>query len=145
MRDCYLAEGGDKVVLFTRNGGGNRDCWKLKGCKKDVHDRGCMVFVNSELTKHPEYLRDYDDDYDKTFAYFEFRVPPALKPLAAALVGLGAGKKPAGDRFKALIEKMKDGDMSDPEVVRAMEAGRDIMDRIAKALIDGNGGGVIEL
>lgn len=52
----------DKKVIsvYTRVGGGNRE---------DYQDR------IDELRSLPGYIRDYDDDFDSTFATFIFSVP----------------------------------------------------------------------
>lgn len=68
FRDCFLA--GDRIVIHTRTGGGNRD-----------------YYSNSGLTKNAFYLYDEDDDFDSTYANFYFRFPDEyaedLKALAA--------------------------------------------------------------
>jgi len=48
------------ITIYTRTGGGNRE-----GYDKE----------NDEMTKMPEYVSDYDDDFDCTFAYWIFKVP----------------------------------------------------------------------
>lgn len=58
FRDCYLSD--DKIVIFTRTGGGNRDDYEEQ---------------NNTLAAHPNYIRDYDADFDSTYANFEFSVP----------------------------------------------------------------------
>lgn len=68
FRDCYL-EGGD-IVIYTRNGGGNRELYQS---------------TIDELAKHPCYLKDYDDDYDCTYAYIIFKVPDEYKDDVANL------------------------------------------------------------
>ncbi len=60
FRDAYLDEKGTSIIVYTRCGGGNRDYYEE---------------VFSKMEKHPEYVTDYDDDYDCTYAYFVFNVP----------------------------------------------------------------------
>jgi hypothetical protein len=48
------------ISVYTRVGGGNRDDYENE---------------ISELRSHPNYIRDYDDDFDSTFATFLFSVP----------------------------------------------------------------------
>lgn len=48
------------ISVYTRVGGGNRDDYENE--------------IN-ELRSHPNYIRDYDDDFDSTFATFLFSVP----------------------------------------------------------------------
>lgn len=62
FRDAYLVDGahGPEVVIYTRTGGGNREEFEEE---------------NRALAGHPLYLRDWDDDFDSTFAHFAFAVP----------------------------------------------------------------------
>ncbi|TSE11312.1 hypothetical protein [Aquimarina algiphila] len=59
FRNSFLTEE-KKIVLMTRTGGGNRKAYKIE---------------NRAIKKHPNYLYDYDDPFDKTFAYWFFSVP----------------------------------------------------------------------
>jgi hypothetical protein len=65
FRDAYVtigpADEPAKIVLYTRTGGGNRAEYAAQ---------------NEALTKHPLYERDFDDDFDNTYAHWVFRVPP---------------------------------------------------------------------
>jgi hypothetical protein len=49
------------IVVYTRNGGGNRDDYA------ETTDR---------LQAHPFYIEDYDDDFDRTYASYVFQFPP---------------------------------------------------------------------
>lgn len=78
FRDCYLQERGyeefeglpinapkddakeEGIYIYTRVGGGNRESYEDE---------------IQQLQAHPEYIRDFDDDYDCTFATFVFKVP----------------------------------------------------------------------
>jgi hypothetical protein len=56
FRDCFLQktdEGDVRIVVYTRNGGGNRDDYAQ---------------ITSDLQAHPEYVTDFDDDFDCTYA-----------------------------------------------------------------------------
>jgi hypothetical protein len=48
------------ISVYTRIGGGNREDYENQ---------------IKELRSHPNYIRDYDDDFDSTFATFQFSVP----------------------------------------------------------------------
>ena len=61
FRDCFVD--GDETHVYTRVGGGNRDCG----------------FGEEELQQHPNYLRDKDDDFDSTYATYVFSVPDEFK------------------------------------------------------------------
>jgi hypothetical protein len=137
FRDCYLERaeqtGVLSIVIYTRNGGGNREAYEA---------------VTEALQGHAQYLWDADDDFDCTYASYVFSVPEKFKATAEELATLGAapGEKPM-EKFKSLIEKMQNGaDESDPAVKRAMEVGRDIFGKIDEAMKQSAGGsGKIEV
>lgn len=60
FRDVDLIKGGTVIRVFTRTGGNNRADYK-ENWKK--------------IKKHNLYIKDYDDDFDNTYAYIEFKVP----------------------------------------------------------------------
>lgn len=66
-RNIYLNAAGDKIIVYTRCGGHNR----LE------YDR-----VFEMMKRHPNYLRDFDDDHDNTYAYIEFSVPEKYQDTA---------------------------------------------------------------
>ena len=71
FRDCYLSEDGTKIIVYTRNGGGNREDYQG---------------VFNELSKHKNYICDYDDDFDCTYASIEFSVPDEYKSTVSELL-----------------------------------------------------------
>lgn len=73
FRDCFVADG--KIAVYTRNGGGNRECFEQDEPGYDAatcHCTGCII--TKWLPVHPNYLDDQDDDFDSTYAtvYFSF-------------------------------------------------------------------------
>jgi len=84
-RDIYLNKDGTKITVYTRCGGGNRM----------VYGRVFEIMKN-----HPNYLRDYDDSFDNTYAYIEFSVPDKFKFTASKI-------KPKEEPLK-VHEKFKD-------------------------------------
>ena len=60
FRDCYLGDDSDTIEIYTRVGGGNRDAYEAE---------------IETLCSMPTYIRDYDDDFDCTYATFVFGVP----------------------------------------------------------------------
>jgi hypothetical protein len=76
-RDSWVEkdpDGEPVIAVYTRNGGGNRECWadgEDEPCAGDC--TGCIATVR--LPAHPMYLRDRDDDFDSTYATFYFRAP----------------------------------------------------------------------
>lgn len=74
FRNIYVSNG--EIALYTRLGGGNRNCY----CDDPEENGHCDVFCFVEnielLQNHPQYLRDEDDDFDFTYATFYFAFPP---------------------------------------------------------------------
>lgn len=66
-RNVYLNKAGDKIIVYTRCGGGSRTEYER---------------VFEMMKRHPNYLRDYDDINDNTYAYIEFSVPDKYKSTA---------------------------------------------------------------
>ncbi len=58
FRDCFVSKG--KIVIYTRNGGGNRKYYPG---------------VFDILEEHPCYLNDKDDTFDSTYATLYFKFP----------------------------------------------------------------------
>ena len=60
FRDIWLNTEGDKILVLTRLGGGNRQNYQ-----KEIN----------QIRKNKYYITDYDDCFDETYAYFEFNIP----------------------------------------------------------------------
>lgn len=82
FRGVYVE--GDKIVVSTRGGGGNRECFCHEWAKPeertdlscgDPHHPQCVLPVQRALRRHPAYLYDEDDEGDCTYADFYFRKP----------------------------------------------------------------------
>ena len=116
FRDIYLNEDGTSIILYTRNGGGNRRHWDLSHSKyKEGPDCPCPgCIITYKLKKHPNYIRDYDDDFDSTYAYVEFGVPKQFREIAESLA---TGKKPQSirEKFDNYMERIKAGKEQIPE------------------------------
>jgi len=65
FRDCYVdqKDGEYVIVIYTRVGGGNRNCG----------------FGEEELYKDPLFVETVDDEFDSTYAEYKFRVPEKWK------------------------------------------------------------------
>ncbi len=100
FRDIYLNENGTKIIIFTRNGGGNRDS-----------------YFPYDIKKHPNYITDYDDDFDCTFAYIEFSIPKGFKRL---LKKLSTGEKPKTlqEKTNEYLDKLKKGEVEIPGQIK---------------------------
>lgn len=53
----------NNIAIYTRVGGGNRGCG----------------YGEEELYKDPNFITTYDDEYDSTYATYEFSVPEKWK------------------------------------------------------------------
>ena len=105
FRDIYLNATGTEIVLYTRNGGGNREHNEPESEPgPECHCTGCTATYH--LPSHPNYLRDWDDDFDRTYAYFAFSVPEEFKALADFLKP-GEDPKSVGERFQKTLAEMK--------------------------------------
>ena len=62
FRDCFVTEE-NNIAIYTRVGGGNRNCG----------------YGEEELYKDENFLTTYDDEYDSTYATYEFKVPEKWK------------------------------------------------------------------
>jgi hypothetical protein len=62
FRDCWVTEEGN-IAIYTRVGGGNRNCG----------------YGEEQLYEDPNFLKTYDDEYDNTYATYEFKVPEKWK------------------------------------------------------------------
>lgn len=116
FRDIWVDGDGLKITLFTRNGGSNRECYAggaFQGdCPKDLpdtredfndpmkHNVQCMVRIIYQLRSHPNYIRDWDDDFDRTYAYFEFSIPKEWTEVVKELA-----KNPKAINMESLKEK----------------------------------------
>ena len=78
FRNVYMEDG--YIVVHTRNGGGNREDYE------DVFD---------EMSTHPWYSHDADDDFDCTYANIYFKVPEGSEQTMMALRGLNEGENPS--------------------------------------------------
>jgi hypothetical protein len=140
FRDCYLRRGDVadselppeelakkplRIVIYTRNGGGNREDYEG---------------ATSLLQALPGYLTDYDDDFDCTYASYEFEVPEAFKATAEELASLGAESSVSPEeKCKTLIENLQKQDSNDPTVRHAMAVGKAMFAKIDEALKQGGG------
>ena len=63
-RDVWLNKDATIITVLTRIGGGNRKEYK-------------KVYENIRQNKF--YVKDFDDNFDETYAYIKFRVPEKYK------------------------------------------------------------------
>lgn len=115
-RDVYLNKHGTIVTVITRIGGNNRNDYRQSF---------------TDIRKNPNYIRDYDDEFDNTYCYFEFRVPEEFKYTAMQMVPK-EDRISVGDMFKKEVEEAKIP--GSPAAKRQEE----IADLIMEAIIKGD-------
>lgn len=87
FRDCFLGNGGETIVVLTRVGGGNRN----QGYGEEV------------LLEDENFVKTWDDDFDKTYGYYEFKVPDKWKDDFKHLVANDRHK--VSDAYVECVEK----------------------------------------
>lgn len=119
FRDVEIIKNGTVIRVFTRLGGGNREEY-TKTWKK--------------IKTHNLYIKDYDDDFDETYAYIEFNIPNEYKETAKKMF------KGEPLKFEEKFKKQLD-EMQKPGTEAYEKAGQ-----IAKQIVDGlensNGNGI---
>lgn len=140
FRDAHFVEVKDdlRIAVFTRQGGGNRHCYGDEYDGDCGGPSGCSGCSNDQLKHHPLYVRDYDDDFDSTYATFEFRPPEAAIPFLRELMQtMGQkGASPPMEKFKGLINNLQAGVTAeqDPHVARSLNVAKDIFGRLEQAI-----------
>jgi hypothetical protein len=81
FRDAWVErdEQGEPIIaIYTRNGGGNRECY----CDDGNEPGSCTGCRGEAFAAHPLHLRNADDDC--TYATYYFSVPPEHRDELAA-------------------------------------------------------------
>lgn len=98
IRDAYASDDGHRIMVLTRSGGGNREHYKEK---------------NDYMREHPQFVHDFDDAVDDTFALFVYDTPTKylddLSILTRFLAEHGAGEQMRGPA--AMVRCVKEGRM----------------------------------
>jgi hypothetical protein len=119
FRDCYLQRSGDglEIHVFTRNGGFNRSDYEA---------------ITAQLQAHKLYVRDFDEEFDSTYATYVFRVPEEILQYVAQIVQMNPEAVPdlPGKRFADFMQLMQTNP-DDPQVQRVREAMRPTIEAIA--------------
>lgn len=143
FRDAYFDADENRLVIYTRTGGGNRDYYESEESCREAYPE---YFVGDDKVEHPNgpwnedlrnlsgYIGDEDDDYDCTYAYFYYDIPTAFVPIFNSLRDIGAGQDiNPSERFERLIEDMRNGEINE-STERAMAVGQSLLAAINKAL-----------
>ena len=104
FRDAFVADG--EFAVYTRNGGGNREHYSYEGQEEgeDCFCTGCIITYH--LPKHPNYLRDKDDDFDSTYATVYFSIPEKYKEVFEPF---DTGKFDPDARWFELFDRLRAG------------------------------------
>lgn len=108
-RDVNLNPEGNVITVLTRIGGGNR---------RDYKD------VFKIMKKNPNYIKNYDDGFDKTYAYFEFKVPEKYKQ---------ACKMMAPKERQLTLKEMFDKEIEESKIPGSEASKR--MDKIVESIL----------
>lgn len=112
-RDCYPNEDGTRILVYTRNGGGNREQYQA---------------VIDELAKHPCYLSDCDDDFDCTYATIAFKVPEGCEE-AVKYIADESDTRTGSEKFSKLISDLQAG-KDNANTSRALDVGKQIFAKL---------------
>ena len=142
FRDCYLNEDGN-ISVYTRGGGGNRECFCGEYSKDECtvidsdnnrHTPGCVCLFHAANQLHPNYLNDFNDDFDNTYASFIFSIPESGKYVIDVFKEANVGNRNPEKMWKVLFEKLDKCDKNDPYVKRATEIGKTLIDEIKERM-----------
>lgn len=103
-RDFGLNSGDPVVEIYTRNGAGNRECYH-----DGDYEAGCTGCIMDELPEHPQYVTDFDDSFDSTYATIILSVPEDQKAHALSVMDDREAEEleKAQDRAKGEIKRYR--------------------------------------
>lgn len=105
FRDAWVESGEDNtivLVVYTRTGGGNRECFS-----DDGDCGGCYHTANSKMAESPYYISDQDSDYDTTYAEFRFRCPPEFELVARSYLDKNGPALNPGEKWAMALEAIR--------------------------------------
>lgn len=91
-RDVYLNVTGDIITVVSRIGG--------KSYRKEYK----QFFKN--IARNPNYLKNYDDPFDETYCYFDFKVPEKYAH-TCKMIAPKEKQLTVGEMFKKEIKESK--------------------------------------
>jgi hypothetical protein len=114
LRDGWIEkqqDGTSLIVLYTRNGGGNRQCYCDDYADTEGFVRGtCIGCYGDAATQHPNYVRDADDEFDSTYRTYWFTVPDWLgEGIRAAIDEAARDHVDTDDRWRQAIDAIRTG------------------------------------
>lgn len=113
LRDVYLSKDRTRVVIFTRIGGGNRS----------YHSPAI-----TKLRNFKGYVTDYDDEFDNTYASFEYKIPQEKLPIVVAFLA-NSDTTTGGEKLKAGLKQLEE---NPEEYLKEHPAFKALMDNLIK-------------
>lgn len=87
LRDAWVEKGDDgepTIAIYTRNGGGNRECYcDDYASQPDFVAGTCTGCVGDKFEALDGCFRAEDDDFDSTYRTYYFRVPAEYRDMLA--------------------------------------------------------------
>ena len=113
-RDVYLNKSATIRTVLERIGGDNRKNFK-------------QVFIN--IRKNKWYIRDFDDNFDNTYTYIQFKIPEKYQ-YTCKMIAPKEEELTVGEKFKKEVEE---ADIPGTDAYKRMDAiAKQIMDEIEK-------------
>ena len=155
LRDTYLtSENGETLIaVYTRMGGGNRGHWPLfswDGDEEEPDDVPCWNGVDTppsemcpgcevqKLSQHELYVRDFDSDYDSTYATYLFRVPEKYN---RRVLQMQMATHYPDERWEKMQEALEADDTSNPPYARFKAWGEQLAEAIVEKATGGHQAG----
>ena len=115
-RDIWLNKSGTIITVLARIGGNNRKDYK-------------QVFSN--VRKNKWFVKDFDDDFDDTYAYFQFKIPEKYQHTCKLIA-------PKEERLS--LKEMFEKETNEAKIpgTEAYKRMIEIADEIMKNIEDGN-------
>lgn len=113
-RDVYLNKSATIITVLARIGGDNRKNFK-------------QVFIN--IRKNKWYIRDFDDNFDNTYTYIQFKIPEKYQ-YTCKMIAPKEEELTVGEKFKKEVEE---ADIPGTDAYKRMDAiAKQIMGEIEK-------------
>ena len=113
-RDVYLNKSATIITVLARIGGDNRKNFK-------------QVFIS--IRKNKWYIRDFDDNFDNTYTYIQFKIPEKYQ-YTCKMIAPKEEELTVGEKFKKEVEE---ADIPETDAYKRMDAiAKQIMGEIEK-------------
>jgi hypothetical protein len=99
LRDCYPSKG--SIVIYTQTGGANREYYDNPNEEQPDGPSNKIMYQNEH------YLRNEDDSFDSTYAYFYFGFPEEYREDLEALGNTNEEHTPSA-KWQALVSSLTD-------------------------------------